>query len=874
MDGDALAQSPDPKLAELALSRVAENPEARDALSRSEVLAPATLLLGFSRSVTDFLVAHPEETASLADLHPRSRDELAAELRADVKARGSLAGLRVFRRRAMMRVGARDLMGAPLEAIVEEITNTAEVCLETTCREAWDGKGFAVLGLGKLGGAELNYASDVDVIFLHLSADLQEKAQGAAANLIRLLSEPTEEGLALRVDATLRPGGRGGALSRSLESSIAYYANEAATWERQSLIKARPVAGDVALGIEFLEAVAPFVYPEDLSSQAIDVVRQVKVRLEEYVRARGKEAIEVKRGRGGIRDVEFAVQLLQIVHGRRDERLREPNTLRALAALADEGYVAESDAEVLAGAYRFLRRLEHRLQIVRDLQTHELPAEPEARLRIARSLGLVGPDELQAEYDRQTELAREVHERLFYRPLLEAFAGARAPRPGVEREATEELLAGLGFAEPAGAYELLESLVDPATRMGKVLAHLFPVVVAPLALASKPDEALVRLVRILAAAHPDVADAMANDPAMARRLAHVAATSSFAADLLIAKPERALGLAGAEIPADPPAALASVAARYAAREFGTRETGRELARIAQGVIVSALEAAGPDLPFAVIGMGKLGAEELNFASDLDVVFVYEGDGPEDFTRAVEIGEAVLAGVREAGWEPDADLRPEGRSGPLARSLTAYFEYWEKYSENWEFQSLLRARFLAGDEDLGRRFEMNAADFAYGGQLTVDRVAEMLSMRERIEKERVRPPEAGKFHFKLGYGSLADVQFAVELSLIRHGHEHEGVRRKSTFEAIEALAEAGLLEESAAKALGDAFVFLNDVKNALEVDRRIHSEAIPPQVPEQRSLARRLGYEEYPRQSFIDDYLRITRRARQAMQRVFADAGAA
>jgi len=233
--------------------------------------------------------------------------------------------------------------------------------------------------------------------------------------------------------------------------------------------------------------VEPFVYPEHLAPQAIDEVRRVKVRIEEYVRARGKAGVEVKRGWGGIRDVEFAVQLLQIVHGRRDVRLREPNTLRALAVLAAEGYVADPDAGGLAEAYRFLRTLEHRLQIVRDLQTHDLPADRASRTALARSLGLDGADALRSEYQRQTTLVRGLHERLFYRPLLEAFAGPPAPRPGVDREATEELLEGLGFARPQASYDVLGRLVEPTTRMGKVLAHIFPVMAPGLALSADPD---------------------------------------------------------------------------------------------------------------------------------------------------------------------------------------------------------------------------------------------------------------------------------------------------------------------------------------------------------------------------------------------------
>jgi glutamate-ammonia-ligase adenylyltransferase len=868
--GRTLAQAPDPELARVAVSRVGEDPRAREILARDDVLPSAVRLLGFSTAAADFLVAHPGEAAALADPRPRSADELAAELASDVSALGDADALRRFRRRAMLRVAARDLGEGGFEEIVAEITRIAETCLAEASRSA-GAQGLAVVGLGKLGGQELNYSSDVDLVFVHAErgAGKQERADRSAAALIRLLSEPTVEGVALRVDPTLRPGGRSGVLSRSIDAMREHYATQAATWERQALLKARPVAGDLDLGGRFVEAVAPFVYPEDLAPQAIEEVRQVKVRLEEYVRARGKADTEVKRGRGGIRDVEFAVQLLQIVHGGRDARLRTPNTLAALATLATEGYVAEADADALADAYRFLRTLEHRLQIVRDLQTHELPASRPARTTLARSLGFAGADELSVEYDRQTALVRGLHERLFYRPLLEAFAG-RAPRSGLERPATEELLAGLGFGQPDQAYDVFARLVDPATRLGKVLAHLFPVMAPPLALAANPDTALVRLERIAAAVGEarEVADALANDPVVARRLAHLVSASSFATDLLAAAPGRVLALGDGAPAQDPNAGLAAVVARYASRELGPRETGVAIADVADRVIFEAVEGAAADLPFSAIGLGKLGARELNFASDLDLVFVYEGEGPDEFRRGAEIAERVMAGIRESGWEPDADLRPEGRSGPLAKSFAAYLEYWERYAETWEFQSLLRARFVAGDEALGNRFCSFARDFAYPEYLPVERAAEIRRMRERIELERVKPSEASRFHFKLGYGSLADVQFAVELSLMRFGGTHPEVRSLGTFEAIERLAEARLIEDGVALALGEAFGFLSDVKDALEVDRRVHAEAIPPSPRDQLVLARRLGYEEYPRQTFLEEYRRITRRARRAMDRVF------
>lgn len=865
-----LAEAPDPELARVALSRVGEHPAAREMLEREEVLPVAVRLLGFSTAATDFLVANPGEAAALSDVRPRTRTELEGELADDVERLGVRDGLRRFRRRTMLRVAARDLSGARFEDVVGEITMVAEACLATACALATP-EGIAVIGLGKLGGAELNYASDVDVLFVHdgSGAERQDAAERSCGAFIRLLSEPTTEGIALRVDPTLRPGGRAGALSRSLEAMREHYAMHAATWERQALVKARPVAGDAQLAEAFVRAVEPFVYPEELEPRAIDEVRRVKVRLEEYVRARGKAGTEVKRGWGGIRDIEFAVQLLQIVHGRRDVRLREPTTLRALAALADQGYVGQEDARALADAYRFLRTLEHRLQIVRDLQTHELPDDPAARRVIARSLGFAGAEALQAEFERQTSLVRGLHEQLFYRPLLESFAGRSAPLPGMEREATEELLAGLGFGRPGVSYEVLARLVDPGTRLGKVLAHVFPVMAPALAMASNPDAALVRLERVAdAVSDPGVADALANDPSAARRLAHAVAASSFATDLLAASPSRILALTAGTAPNDVQAALVAVAARYAARELEPKETGLELATVADRVVLEALAAAESDLPFAVIGLGKFGAEELNFASDLDLVFVYEGEGAQELRRASELAERTLAGIRAAGWEPDADLRPEGRSGPLARSFAAYLEYWGRYAETWEFQSLLRARFVAGTEGLGQRFCSLAVDFAYPEYLPIERAREIGRMRERIERERVRPAEAGRFHFKLGYGSLADVQFAVEMSLMRFGGEHPEVRTRRTLDAIERLAGSRLIEDGAALALGEAFVFLTDVKNAIEVDRRLHAEAIPASPDEQLALARRLGYEEYPRQSFLQDYRRITRRARRAMERVF------
>jgi [glutamine synthetase] adenylyltransferase / [glutamine synthetase]-adenylyl-L-tyrosine phosphorylase len=863
--GRALAAAPDPEMARIALTRVGERPEARDALAEPALLEPAVLLLGFSSPAADFLVAHPEEARLFAELSPRSSDALLEEVRGDLARLGVEAGLRRFRRRALYRVAARDLRGAPFDEVVAEVSAAAEACLAVAAEEAL-GSGQAVIGMGKLGGRELNDASDGDVIFVHEGSgpEAQEEAARRAGAFMAMLSEPTEDGVALRVDASLRPEGRAGPLSRSVAATLEYYRRHAATWERQALLKARSVAGSLGMGRDLLDELTEVVFPERLEPSAIEDVRAMKVRIEEYVRARGKDAVEVKRGRGGIRDVEFAVQLLQLVHGRRDPAVRDPNTLRALETLASEGYIAVGDAEALAASYRFLRTLEHRLQLAREVQTHELPADDASLRTVARSMGLGGPDALRAAYAGHTDTVRGLHERLFYRPLLETI-GEAAPAP-TDRAAGVELLAGLGFRDPAAAFARFDRLVDPGSRLGKVLGHTFPVLAPTLALAPDPDGALVRFERVVEAlaGDPGIADLLSGATDAARRLAAAVGSSSWIADRLAGDPDAvrkaALG--------DPGQGLVGAAVSYAAGEVRVPEVGRRLSEVADVAVAQALVDANPQVPFAVIALGKLGGRELNFASDLDVVFVYDGEGSEPFEDARRAAEAVLEGVRRRGFEADADLRPEGRNGPLARSLVAFLEYWERWGRTWEFQALVKARLAAGDEMLGRRFLSAASDFAYPEYLSIDRIAEIRRMRVRMETERVKPLDARRFHFKLGYGSLADVQFAVELAQMRHGAEQPEVRRANTLEALEALARERLMEDSVSLALGEAYVFLNEVKNALELDRRVRAESVPPSPEGQLALARRLGYEEYPRQRFLEDYRRITRRARRAMERVF------
>ena len=637
------------------------------------------------------------------------------------------------------------------------------------------------------------------------------------------------------------------------------------------MIKARPVAGDARLGSAFLDGVEPYVYPPELAPAAIEDVRRTKVRLEEYIRQRGKELIEVKRGRGGIRDVEFAVQLLQIVHGRRDARLRTPNTLAALRALALEGYVADADADALAGAYRFLRRVEHRLQIVRDLQTHDLPPGRLARTTLARSLDLADADALAAEYERTTGLVRSIHERLFYRPLLESFAGPAQLHPshGTDREATEELLGGLGFADPARAYDVLGRLVDPGRRIGKVFANLFPVMAPALALSPTPDAALVRLERIAEAVGDgrDVADLLATDPPSARRLAHLAGASSFAIDLLVADPSRILGLSdtllGAET--DAAGALVDAVARTAARELTPRESGEALSAVAVRVVREALAAAEPpgDLPFAVIGMGKLGRARAE-----------RRERPRPDVRLRGRGRRGTGSGERAG-RAGAARHPRGRLGTRRRSAPGGAQRTARSLDRRLPRVLAAVR-----RDVG--VPGAAASASRGGRprprppLRAERGRRRVPARGAHDRSRGRHPPHARAHRararEAARGGEVPLQARHRLArrrAVRGRAVADAPRRPSarrSGRAARSRRSTGSRPRSCCPArrrrdLGEAFVFHTDIKNALEMDRRLHAEAVPAAPADQTALARRLGYEEYPRQSFIDDYLRVTRRAR-------------
>jgi glutamate-ammonia-ligase adenylyltransferase len=818
-------------------------------------------------------------------------------------------GLRRFKQAHLLRVAVRDLLGrADLPTVGRELAALAEVCLQFALELAGPDLPMAVIGMGKLGGRELNYASDVDVLFAHEGP--QVEAEQVARRLLAIMAEPTEDGIVFRTDAELRPEGRAGALSRSVEGYRTWWERWARPWEFQALIKARPVAGDPDLGRRFCAEAEPFTWPEVLAPDAVREVRTMKARAEAETARRGVADRELKRGPGGIRDVEFAVQLLQMVHGRHDPTVRCPGTLDALGALADAGYVAVGDAARLAEAYRFLRTTEHRLQLWDEQQTHTLPTDAAARTRLARVLGYRdGPERsaveaFEADHRSYQHLVRGIHQKLFFAPIIDALAGRDGPlRP----DAALERLGAFGFTDVEATRAALAELAGGLSRASRLLAQMLPLLLEWCSASPDPDLALLQLRRLTEGPTrtATLAATFRDRPVAAERVCALLGSSRLLGDALRRHPDvvAALGdddelarpLDRRRVTEEARAAIVWRARDPEARRVGLRRftrrsrlwigardllgfadldaTGADLVTLAESCLEAALGALDPQVPFAVVGMGRFGGHDLSYASDLDVLFVYEGAGPADFAEAERVATQLIRELSSPGpegviFEVDPDLRPEGRGGVLARSLEGYRTWYGRWAWTWEYQALLKARPVAGDRALGARFTEMVEPFVYRPDFGEAEVREVRRMKARIERERIPPGEDPQFHLKLGRGSLSDVEFTTQLLQLRHGHAHPALRTTRTPAAIDAAVAVGVLEADDGAALLDAYRFCSQVRNRLHLLTATSRMSLPTDGVVAERLGRMLGYVHRPRAALRDEYRRVTRRARAVVERVF------
>ncbi len=910
---DTIERSADPAAARAGLERLVEaRPEIADELVADGRLRDAVVaVICASRALTNDIVRLPSLLDALHD-----GDDLVIEApRATYERRArafgafedtSATALRRWKRREYVRIAARDLLGlADMPTVGRELAGVAEVCLDAALELVTPTVALAVVGMGKLGGHELNYASDVDILFVHDGDD--QDAQHAARALLAVMITPTPDGIVHRTDADLRPEGRAGALSRNLASYQAWYERWARPWEFQALIKARPAAGAAELGAALVSVSRPFVWPDVLDPDAVREVREMKRRSEAELVRKGMEHRELKRGRGGIRDVEFAVQLLQMVHGRHDETIRSPTTLDALDQLAGGGYVERADATRLGGAYVFLRNVEHRLQLWDEQQTHTLPTDEVALSRLARVLGYRDTPRRSA-YQRFDEEQRShqaevraIHERLFFAPLLDTLSG-RGP---LTDDAAQERLAAFGFADAEHTRTALRDLTRGFRRSSRVLSALLPVILDWLSASPDADLGLLQLRRLAegTARATALATTFRDQPGAAERTCRVLGSSRLVGDALLHQPE-VVELLGDDQWLVPPRAAEALRAaaletlhwradpgarRDGLRRFKRREllriaardvlglappdtTATELADLADACVEAALRGLEPSVAFSVIGMGRLGGRELSYASDIDVLFVYDSASPDDSAAAERLATGLMGEIGATTAEGqtfriDANLRPEGKQGPLARSLESYRRYYERWALTWEVQSLTRVRPVAGDADLGARFAAMVLPFVYRDPFPLDEAREVRRIKARVERERIPPSEDAEFHFKLGRGGLTDIEFTVQLLQLEHGAQYPSVREPSTMRALAALRAGGLVDPEDADVLTDAYAFCERARNASYLVMGKGGDALPTGPPAAR-IARLLGYGRRPESELRDNFRRRTRRARRVVERLF------
>ncbi|MEV7992178.1 bifunctional [glutamine synthetase] adenylyltransferase/[glutamine synthetase]-adenylyl-L-tyrosine phosphorylase [Streptomyces sp. NPDC086077] len=951
---EALGATADPDLALHGVVRLLEaqpDPTARrellDTLTASKPLRDRLLgVLGASAALADHLARHSGDWQALVTYEPRDLHRGVAEFERGLAEAADPIALRVAYRRCLLSIAARDVCGTiDIEETAAELADLATATLRRALALASsDAPGdaamcrLAVIAMGKCGGNELNYVSDVDVIFVGEGvegADEGKALQAAtrlASHMMRICSETTVEGSIWPVDANLRPEGRNGPLVRTLSSHLAYYQRWAKTWEFQALLKARPVAGDLELGEEYVAAVGPLVWQAAERENFVADVQKMRRRVIENIPVAEVER-ELKLGPGGLRDVEFAVQLLQLVHGRADTSLHSGSTLKALRALASGGYVGRADATQLEDAYRFLRSMEHRIQLSRLRRTHLVPEAEADQRRLGRSLGLRADPvaELNREWKRHAAVVRRLHEKLFYRPLLDAVAQLTPGETRLSAEAARERLVALGYADPAAALRHLEALASGVSRKAAIQRTLLPVLLGWFADSADPDAGLLNF--------RNVSDALGKTPwylrllrdegAAAENLARVLSAGRLAPDLLMRAPEAVALLGdgdGGGLEPRPRAHLeqeilaavgradggeqAVAAARGVRRRelfrtaaadivgsYGTEAhpTGADQGALVDlvGGAVSDLTAAtlagtlravvrdgwGDTLPtrFTMIGMGRFGGHELGYGSDADVLFVHEPREGADEREASDAANRVVSEMRRLLQLPsadpplliDADLRPEGKSGPLVRTLKSYEAYYRRWSLVWESQALLRAEPVAGDEDLGRRFVELIDPLRYPERgLGDEAVREIRRLKARMESERLPRGADPKLHTKIGPGGLSDVEWTVQLMQLRHGYEVPGLRTARTREALGAAREAGLISAEDAGTLDEAWVLATRVRNAVMLVRGRAGDTFPSHARELAAVGRYLGYGPGHVGDMLDAYRRTARRARAVVDTLF------
>lgn len=859
-------------LERLAESWPAEAPPLRDLLERFPLGETALLhLLSVSSICAARLVRHPEILLWISQPDicsaPRGHRAMLTDLQRTGEGStfsGNFGALRFWKGREMLRIALREVAEvAPLEETTLELSELAEICLrevyiywdcELRSRRGGPDAQFAILGLGKLGGRELNHSSDIDVIFLYedegqVTANFtyHEWFNQLGAKIIETFAAHDPDGALFRIDLRLRPEGTAGPLARSLESMENYYAGFGETWERLALIKARGIAGSRELAYEFLRQHQPFIFPRSPTPDVLEEIAGIKRRIERDIVGHENIGRDVKLGAGGIREIEFVVQALQLLHGARHAFLQETSTLRVLPVLADLELLPRSEARVLENGYRFLRRVEHRLQIEAEQQTHTVPEDPEELLRLARSLGFPSAQKFNAALRDQMQQVRTVFRRVISTPGSAAESTAESLYIFRDEKAAAKSLADL--AKGPGGFH-----VAPRTR--QVLRNLRPLLFRWLARAADPDVALNQFIRFVEAygLRSMLFELLVVNPKLLELLVKTFDASRHAGDLLIRRPQlleeiTRAGMLDREITvahhlkrleslgvsADSLDPLRAYRQTQLLRIFLRDVLGisslsslfAEHSALAEACLVFVNRLRGSESDLTVIAMGKFGGSEIGYGADLDVVFV-----GEDVRAAQHLMVAMAQPTAEGSiWTLDARLRPDGEKGILSCSLTAYDAYFQTRGQFWEAQALTRARPLAGP--LQNEFmELAQRIWRHVGQRD-DLFAQIDGMLHRIRRDRGSASD--ELDFKTGTGGIIEAEFLVQALQMR-----SGIWNPQMISAVEELAAKGIMTESDAAALKTNYEYLRSVESVLRRWENKGVSSLPPDKTEQTKLAARVG----------------------------------
>ena len=979
--GTDLAQQPevvarveaavDPDASALGLLRIVEaaasagSRELLDVLSdperRSALLPRLLTITGASEALTDHVVRHPDSALALmgeghlaldvpGTAAEALRDTLLRAVNADpdrqitapvagVTGDEGIDALRRAYRDEVLRLAADDLEAPAPEVVVDEVgrvlSDLAGAAVEAAlaiARAELDPEArvrMAVVAMGKCGARELNYVSDVDVVYVHApSTDAPEDAEvpdeeavrtaeAMVARITEVVGAPGQEPSLWELDAALRPEGKSGRLLRTVAEFDAYYRDVAESWEFQALLKARPIAGDVVLGRAFSDTLRHHVWTASSREGFVEGVRAMRRRVVELLPTQQADA-QIKLGSGGLRDVEFSAQLLQLVHGEADESIRAPQTLLALDRLGERGYIAREDADGLEECYRFLRVVEHRLQLPRLLRAAVVPELEERRRRLARSVYPRG-DRTMERLDRELGVVRRrvrvYHEQIFYRPILEAASSAGAVTSLSPDEARQRL-AAFGYRDTKAALGHIQALSAGVSRAAVVHRQVLPAMLDWLSSGVSPDAGLLAF-RQMGESLRDSGwylGLLRDSGSTVRSLATILSTSAFATGLLQRTPAAVAWIDEADElePRDPAALLReaeTLVSRHGAEAVRPLRAlyGRELLRTAladvleradvrvtgtalstnadvylHGLLTALrdeMDSVGvPAYEFAVIAMGRLGGAEIGYYSDADVMFVHRplDDGADAADRVAKhvkkLALAFTKAASQSGAHPgivvDSDLRPEGRSGPLVRSLDSYCSYYAKWSEPWEAQALLRARPIAGDAALRDDFLALIEPLRRPTEVPEASIRQMRRLKARMEAERLPRGADRRTHLKLGRGGLSDVEWTVQLVQLLHGHAVEGLRTTSTLPALHAAVDAGLIDPDDGEVLEEAWLLVSGLRSAAMLLRGRTVESLPADPFELEACARLLGYEPGRGRDLAEDYGAATRRARRVVERLF------